>query len=54
VLAYPAVPGKTGVRAFCGDASGRVCAINSGAKKQLLEGAPGQAVRCAEECRGMQ
>jgi uncharacterized membrane protein YhaH (DUF805 family) len=54
VLAYPAVPGKTGVRAFCGDASGRVCAINSGAKEQLLEGAPGQAVRCAEECRGMQ
>jgi uncharacterized membrane protein YhaH (DUF805 family) len=54
VLAYPVEPGKTGVRAFCGDASGRVCAVSGGAREQLLEAAPGQAVRCAEECRGLQ
>lgn len=54
VLAYPAEPGKTGVRAFCGDASGRVCALSGGSRDQLLEAAPGQAVRCAEQCRGLQ
>ena len=30
VIAYPVTPGKTGVRAFCGDSSGRICAIASG------------------------
>jgi type IV pilus assembly protein PilA len=28
--AMPAEPGKTGVRSFCGDASGRVCAVRAG------------------------
>jgi uncharacterized membrane protein YhaH (DUF805 family) len=52
VIAYPAVPGKTGVRAFCGDATGRVCAVASGAREELIAGSPGQSdVRCADACR---
>jgi type IV pilus assembly protein PilA len=30
-VAVPETPGKTGRRAFCGDASGRVCAVSDGA-----------------------
>ena len=29
-VAVPANPGQTGIRAFCGDSGGRVCAVNSG------------------------
>ena len=52
VIAYPAVAGKTGVRAFCGDATGRVCAIASGSREELIAGSPGQSdIRCADACR---
>jgi uncharacterized membrane protein YhaH (DUF805 family) len=51
VIAYPVTPGKTGVRSFCGDSSGRVCAITSGSRDELLAGASGQAgMRCADAC----
>jgi type II secretory pathway pseudopilin PulG len=51
VVAYPVTPGKTGVRAFCGDSSGRVCAITSGTRNELLAVAPGESgMRCADAC----
>jgi uncharacterized membrane protein YhaH (DUF805 family) len=52
VIAYPTVPGKTGVRAFCGDATGRVCAVASGSREDLIAGSPGQSdIRCGDACR---
>ncbi|PYQ46371.1 MAG: hypothetical protein DMF77_01025 [Acidobacteria bacterium] len=52
VIAYPAAAGKTGVRAFCGDATGRVCAVASGSREELVAGSPGQSdIRCADGCR---
>jgi uncharacterized membrane protein YhaH (DUF805 family) len=54
VIAYPVAAGKTGVRAFCGDASGRVCAIANGGRDDLVAGASGQSgVRCADACRDL-
>jgi uncharacterized membrane protein YhaH (DUF805 family) len=51
VIAYPVATGKTGVRAFCADASGRICAIANGSRDELLAGSPGQSgVRCADAC----
>jgi uncharacterized membrane protein YhaH (DUF805 family)/type II secretory pathway pseudopilin PulG len=51
VTAYPVEAGKTGVRAFCGDSTGRVCAIASGSRDELLSGSPGQSgLHCAEAC----
>jgi hypothetical protein len=51
VIAYPAATGKTGIRAFCADASGRICAIANGSRDELLAGSPGQSgVRCADAC----
>jgi type II secretory pathway pseudopilin PulG len=52
VIAYPVVAGKTGVRAFCGDATGRVCAVASGSREDLVAGSPGQSeIHCADACR---
>jgi len=52
VIAYPVAAGKTGVRAFCGDATGRVCAVSSGSREELIAGSPGQSdIRCADVCR---
>jgi uncharacterized membrane protein YhaH (DUF805 family) len=54
VIAYPAVPGKTGVRAFCSDASGRICAIANGTRDELVAASSGQiAIRCADACRDL-
>ena len=51
VIAYPVTPGKTGIRAFCGDSSGRVCAITNGTRGQLLAASPGgSGMRCADAC----
>jgi type II secretory pathway pseudopilin PulG len=50
VIAYPVAPGKTGVRAFCGDSSGRVCAIANGRKDELVTGSGESGVRCADAC----
>jgi uncharacterized membrane protein YhaH (DUF805 family) len=47
-LAYPVSAGQTGVRSFCGDASGRVCYDARGAK-DLVEAAEG-GVRCSTMC----
>ena len=52
VIAYPVAAGKTGVRAFCGDATGRVCAVSNGSREELVAGSPGQSdIRCADACR---
>jgi uncharacterized membrane protein YhaH (DUF805 family) len=51
VIAYPVQTGKTGVRAFCADATGRICAIANGSRDELLAGSSGQSgVRCADAC----
>jgi uncharacterized membrane protein YhaH (DUF805 family) len=50
VIAYPVIPGKTGVRAFCGDSSGRICAIANGGKDELVTGSGRSGVRCADAC----
>jgi len=50
VIAYPVTPGKTGVRAFCGDSSGRICAIANGTKDELVTGSGQSGVRCADAC----
>jgi type IV pilus assembly protein PilA len=51
VIAYPVAAGKTGVRAFCGDASGRICAVVNGSKDELVERTSGPSgVRCADAC----
>lgn len=43
--AEPTTRGKTGVRGFCGDASGRVCFTADGSAPPVTNG------RCAEDCR---
>jgi uncharacterized membrane protein YhaH (DUF805 family) len=51
VIAYPVTAGKTGVRAFCADASGRVCSITNGGRSELLAATPGESgMRCADAC----
>jgi uncharacterized membrane protein YhaH (DUF805 family) len=51
VIAYPVSPNKTGVRAFCGDASGRLCHAVDNSKESLLERlAEEPGVRCAATC----
>ena len=51
VIAYPVTPFKTGVRAFCGDSSGRICAVANGRRDELLGGSSGQSgLRCADTC----
>jgi hypothetical protein len=37
-VAVPAEPGKTGLRAFCGDASGIVCFTPDGAMPKIVDG----------------
>lgn len=41
----PERPGETGLRAFCGDASGKLCAIVSGAEPPVKDG------RCGPPCK---
>ncbi|HUG54512.1 MAG TPA: DUF805 domain-containing protein, partial [Vicinamibacteria bacterium] len=54
VIAYPAEPGKSGIRAFCGDATFRVCALSGGGREDLLEGAAGEpGLRCSAACRDL-
>jgi type IV pilus assembly protein PilA len=43
--AEPATQGKTGVRGFCGDASGRICFTADGGAPSVTNG------RCPEDCR---
>jgi hypothetical protein len=45
--AVPVEPGKTGVRGFCGDASGRICFTTDGSAPAVVDGA------CAQECRDL-
>jgi hypothetical protein len=40
----PETPGKTGLRSFCGDSTGKVCAVPSGAEPPVKEG------RCGNPC----
>jgi hypothetical protein len=46
-VAYPDQPGRTGVRSFCGDSTGRVCSVASGAEPLVDSGA------CPADCRAM-
>ena len=43
--ASPAVRGKTGVRAFCGDSTGRICYVMTGEEPEVEAGV------CAASCR---
>jgi type II secretory pathway pseudopilin PulG len=45
-VAVPLKPGQTGVRAFCGDASGRVCYTTDGAMPEV----EGTSCPAAEDC----
>jgi Zn-dependent protease with chaperone function/type II secretory pathway pseudopilin PulG len=52
IVARPAVLGRTGTRAFCGDSSGVVC---SGAGNDLVEKLEQEPwIRCASSCRPLQ
>jgi type IV pilus assembly protein PilA len=46
-FAYTAVPAsnQTGVRAFCGDSTGRICVTVDGSRPEVTNG------QCAEDCR---
>src|SRR4249920_341578 len=41
----PETPGQTGLRSFCGDSTGKVCAVASGAEPTVKEG------RCRPPCQ---
>ena len=41
----PEMPGQTGLRSFCGDASGKICFVASGAPPTVKDG------RCAPPCQ---
>lgn len=43
--AVPEKPGETGIRAFCGDSTGRMCFTPNGAVPEVNEG------RCAKSCQ---
>jgi type II secretory pathway pseudopilin PulG len=38
IVLVPSTPGRTGVRAFCGDASGQVCYTGDGSAPEVLDG----------------
>ncbi|HXB53386.1 MAG TPA: hypothetical protein VN461_01305 [Vicinamibacteria bacterium] len=40
----PVKPGQTGLRAFCGDSSGRICVSRDGSEPRVKDG------RCAQAC----
>lgn len=46
-VAVPATPGQTGVRGFCGDASGRICFTPDGSAPPVVDGA------CSPDCPQM-
>ena len=48
-IALPFQEGRTGIRSFCGDATGIVCATTAGAKQSLLEPTDG-GVKCSSAC----
>lgn len=54
--AVPEVPNKPGVRAFCADSTGRVCAVAGGAKAadlvERLEAEPW--LRCSAACKDLE
>jgi Zn-dependent protease with chaperone function/type II secretory pathway pseudopilin PulG len=51
VLALPLKPGTTGVRAFCGDSSGRVCAATGPAADALAESLEEEPwIQCSSGC----
>lgn len=47
-VAVPEVPGKTGVRGFCGDATGRICYTTDGTAPGVENGS------CATDCTDLQ
>lgn len=50
-VAYPAAAGRTGVRAFCADSSGRMCAAADGSTRGLVETLSSEPwVRCRASC----
>jgi type IV pilus assembly protein PilA len=48
ITAAPITPGQTGVRAFCGDATGQLCSYPEGAVPAVSEGV------CPKPCRRIQ
>jgi hypothetical protein len=46
-VAVPLVPGRSGSRAFCGDATGRICSTPSGQTPAVKDGL------CADSCPGL-
>jgi hypothetical protein len=54
--AVPEVPNKTGVRAFCADTTGRVCAVAGGAKAaDLVEHLDAEPwLRCSAACKDLE
>jgi hypothetical protein len=45
-VAVPTEPGYSGIRGFCGDSSGAVCATSDGAAPQVLPGGACDLARC--------
>jgi Zn-dependent protease with chaperone function/type II secretory pathway pseudopilin PulG len=55
IVARPAVAGQTGIRAFCGDASGMVCASTNASVSGLVERLDQEPwIRCASRCTPLQ
>jgi hypothetical protein len=44
----PTKPGETGIRSFCGDSTGRVCAMANGVEPPVRDG------RCLPACKDLQ
>jgi hypothetical protein len=47
-VGVPTTPGRTGVRAFCGDETGRICYVRDGRMPPISEG------RCPQACETLQ
>jgi Zn-dependent protease with chaperone function/type II secretory pathway pseudopilin PulG len=55
IVARPAVAGRTGVRAFCGDASGVICAGAGSTGSELVERLGEEPwIRCSSSCMPLQ
>jgi len=50
IVAWPVQQGQTGVRAFCGDATGIVCSATGAEPSTLVDGSSGE-MRCSSSCQ---
>ena len=51
-LAWPVEAGVTGVRSFCADSTGRICAFKDGVKPEVVEALCPEGARSSERRRG--